>query len=434
MKSVDIKFKRLLMESVDSISHSFKNHIEEQRAPHYFLAVSGGCDSMVLMDLFHKQKKPFSILHVNYQLRGTNSTMDAELVRNTCLKHDIPYHELKHDLSIDLAKGGNLQQLAREVRYNFFKSFLSQTPKALICLAHHKNDQEENFWIAMSRGGGLRAMAGMKTIEGSYLRPLLEFTKKELMAYAIQNKVEWREDASNKKNIYTRNIWRNILIPELIEEHPSLSDSIALLQKGLAVQVTADRKLTCKLIPRSPRDFQLSWNTLSKLHSNQWIELLDQLKVPKGLALSILNLSKGENGKKVILKSQESPYQSVWKNEQGLLFEYANKKNKTAPSFKESIKEALPKVFSKKEIYLNPEKISGELSVRKWKTGDRLCPIGMMGSKLVSDILKDAKTPTHQRKDVWVLEDEEKIISLVNYCIDTRCVAKKAPCLCIEFR
>ena len=219
-----------------------------------------------------------------------------------------------------------------------------------------------------------------------------------------------------------------------MEEHPSLSKSIELLQKGFAVQVAADRKLTYELIPSAPKDFHLTLDTVAKLHSNQWIELLDQLQVPKGLALSILNLSKGENGKKIILKSQGSPYQAVWKNEKGWLFEYTNEKNIPAPSFKVAIKETLPKVFCKKEIYLNPEKIAGELSVRKWKTGDRLYPIGMNGSKLVSDILKDAKTPTHERKNVWVLEDEEKIISLVNYCIDARCIAKKAPCVRIEFK
>ncbi|MEJ6588897.1 MAG: tRNA lysidine(34) synthetase TilS [Crocinitomicaceae bacterium] len=422
------------MGSVGNIKKGFSKHLRQHNAPHYFLAVSGGCDSMVLMDLFQKQKKSFSVLHVNYQLRGDSSQMDASLVRQACLIGDIPFYELNHDLSIDLAQGGNLQQLAREVRYHFFKSFLSKKPKALICLAHHKNDQEESFWMSMSRGGGLRAMAGMKVMEGSYFRPLLEFTKKELMAYAIQSKIEWREDASNKKNIYTRNIWRNILIPGLIDKHPTLSKSVELLQRGFAVQVAEDRKLTHKLIPSTPKDFELNLNTVATLNSNQWIELLDQLQIPKALALSILELAKGVNGKKIIIKSKDSPYQAVWKNEQGWLFECNNKDTMAIPSFEIALTKSVPKAFNKNEIYLDPEKITGEISVRKWKHGDRIHPIGIHGSKLVSDILKDAKIPFHKREDVWIIEDEEKPISLLGHVIDRRALAFKSPCILLKFQ
>ena len=421
------------MELADNIEASFTELLNKHDAKHYYIAISGGCDSMVMLYLFQKQARSFSVLHVNYKLRGAESDEDEDFVRIICKSNSIPFQVLSHELSNDLKDGGNLQNIAREVRYDFFKTNLAKHESAILCLAHHKDDQEENFWMAMARGGGLRAMAGMKTFESPYLRPFLDHTKADLITYANEKKIRWREDLSNQSNKYTRNIWRNVLLPQLKSKIPKISESVELLQKHFNKQVSHDRKVSSSHIPSTSNDFEISTNDLSSMNSNQWIEFLDQMNIGKNLALALLELLNGENGKKIFLDSEASNYRMVWKRENSLYFESKEHASSPTPVFKIVTIDSLPNRFDKAELYLDPKKIKGNLSVRKWKNGDRMRPIGLKGSKLVADILKDDKTYSSSKRNQWVLVDEEKIISLIGFRIDQRAIANKAPCLKVVF-
>lgn len=421
------------MESVVNIEASFAKVLNKHKAEHYLLGVSGGCDSMAMLSLFQKQKKSFSVLHVNYNLRVPESDKDEALVRSYCATNSIPFQVLNYPLAEDLKNGGNLQNIARKVRYNFFNSHLSKHESAILCLAHHKNDQEESFWMAMARGGGLRAMAGMKAFEQPILRPFLKHTKLALLNYAKVQKIKWREDLSNQSNKYTRNVWRNVLIPQLKTNNSEVSAAVELLQNHFSSQSIRDSKRVQILIPNDVQNFELSANEVAQLHSNEWIELLDQLNIKKSLALQILSLYQSENGKKIILDNSLCAYAFVWKTSTGLLFEAKKNETKETPLFTVLSCEKLPKVFNKSLLYLDESKIEGTISVRKWKLGDRIYPIGIKGSKLVSDILKDAKVPLHERDNIWLLIDGRKILSLIGYVIDRRAVSVKAPCLKISF-
>ena len=421
------------MELVDNIESSFYHLLSNHNAEHYYLAVSGGCDSMVMLSLFKKQKRPFTVLHVNYHLRGEESDGDEAFVRQFCEDNSIPFYVLSHKLSSDLKDGGNLQNLARKVRYDFFKSYLSKHESAILCLAHHQDDQEEGFWMAMARGGGLRAMSGMNTFKKPFLRPFLKHRKIEILNYARVQNIKWREDLSNQSNKYTRNIWRNVLLPELKAKFTHISSSVELLQKHFDEQANHDRKASRLLIPSTFQDFEITREELIRLNSNQWIEFLDQMNIRKNLALPIIELLNGENGKKIFLDSNDNNYRAVWKRENSLYFEIKAQTSSPPPVFTTSIIDSLPDKFSKKELYLDPNKIKGNLSVRRWQNGDRMCPIGLKGSKLVADILKDDKAHASNKSTHWVLVDEEKIISLIGYRIDQRAIANEAPCLRLLF-
>ena len=421
------------MELVDNIESSFYHLLRNHNAEHYYLAVSGGCDSMVMLSLFKKQKRPFTVLHVNYHLRGEESDGDEAFVRQFCEDNSIPFYVLSHKLSSDLKDGGNLQNLARKVRYDFFKSYLSKHESAILCLAHHQDDQEEGFWMAMARGGGLRAMSGMNTFKKPFLRPFLKHRKIEILNYARVQNIKWREDLSNQSNKYTRNIWRNVLLPELKAKFTHISSSVELLQKHFDEQANHDRKASRLLIPSTFQDFEITREELIRLNSNQWIEFLDQMNIRKNLALPIIELLNGENGKKIFLDSNDNNYGAVWKRENSLYFEIKAQTSSPPPVFTTRIIDSLPGKFSKRELYLDPNKIKGNLSVRRWQNGDRMCPIGLKGSKLVADILKDDKAHASDKSTHWVLVDEEKIISLIGYRIDQRAIANEAPCLRLLF-
>lgn len=421
------------MALVDNIESSFNHLLSNYNAEYYYLAVSGGCDSMVMLSLFQKQKRPFTVLHVNYHLRGEESDGDEAIVRQFCEDHSIPFYVLSHELSKDLEDGGNLQSLARDVRYDFFKSYLSKHESAILCLAHHQDDQEETFWMAMARGGGIRAMSGMKTVEKPFLRPFLKHRKIEILNYARVQNIKWREDLSNQSNKYTRNIWRNVLLPELKAKFTHISSSVELLQDHFDEQADHDRQVSRLLIPSTFQDFEITKEELSRLHSNQWIEFLDQMNIRKNLALPIIDLLNGENGKKIFLDSMDNGYKAVWKRENSLYFEIKTQTPSLPPVFNTFMIDSLPNKFSKTELYLDLNKIKGNLSVRRWQYGDRMCPIGLKGSKLVADILKDDKAHASDKSKHWVLVDEEKIISLIGYRIDQRALANKAPCLKLVF-
>ncbi|MBG38486.1 MAG: tRNA lysidine(34) synthetase TilS [Cryomorphaceae bacterium] len=417
------------MELVANLQASFARTLRKYNAEHYYLAVSGGCDSMVLLSLFQEQDKHFTVLHVNYNLRGEESDKDETLLRDYCKIKSIPIYVLNYDLSADLKDGGNMQSTARKIRYDFFKTFLSKHKTSMLCLGHHKDDQEESFWLSMARGGGLRAMAGMNTFNTPFLRPFLNYTKEELVSYALAQKIIWREDQSNQSNKYARNIWRNILLPQLKVKIPDISESVEILQRHFKQQVKYDRKLSRSYIPYPAQDFEIRASDLSCMNSNQWIEFLDQMNIGKNLAFPLLNLMGSENGKKIILNSEDSNYQTVWKRENGLYFELKDQPPSLPPFFYSYIVDSFPKEFSKTELYLNPKKLKGILSIRKWENGDRMLPVGLKGSKLISDILKDDKAVASNKSKHWVLVDEEKIISLLGYRIDQRSIADGAPCL-----
>lgn len=176
----------------------------------------------------------------------------------------------------------------------------------------------------------------------------------------------------------------------------------------------------------------MTFKKISTLNSTQWIELLDLLYIPKSLALAILNLHSGPNGKRINFTSEKSHYSVVWKEKNHLVFGGKLQTLKPIPKFKKYAIDLLPETFSKSVLFLDETKIKGQLKIRNTAQGDRLQPIGIKGSKLVSQILKDAKVPLVKRKDICVLVDDEKIISVVNYAIDKRALASSTPCICIE--
>lgn len=420
------------MELQDKIETVFISELKKVNAPHYFIAVSGGCDSMVLLSLFNKYNIACSVLHVNYNSRGIDSKLDAKIVREFCEFNNIDFHLHECDLKAAIKNGGNLQNIARQIRYSYFQKHLEKRPLSVLCLAHHGNDQLESFWLAMARSGGIRAMAGMQIYTHPYFRPLLALNKQEIYDYASRIQLKWREDLSNTKNAYHRNIWRNILIPQLELLFPRLNDEVQNLQQIFRRQTNDDRKVVKRLLPSRPQDFHLSFKALAQLNSTQWIEFLDVLAIPKSLAISILKLTDSPNGKKVFIESVKTDYNVIWKESERLFFQTKSKKW-VPPKFKEYMVTVLPKRFSKSRIFIEKSKIKGCISLRTTETGDRINPIGINGSKLVSNILKDAKVPRSKRKNIWLLVDEEKILAVVDYAIDKRAIARTAPCLCIEF-
>jgi tRNA(Ile)-lysidine synthase len=182
-----------------------------------FIACSGGVDSIVLTHLLAKQHLPITVLHCNFNLRGAESNLDEDFVRLFCEENKISFDTISFDtLAIKSTKKIAIQELARELRYNWFQTKLNSTPNSIVCTAHHKDDNREQFLLRLLSSGKLVDLSGIPLQREGYYRPLLTYSKAEIIAYAEKEKLTWREDASNVENKYTRNSIRNQLIPELL--------------------------------------------------------------------------------------------------------------------------------------------------------------------------------------------------------------------------
>lgn len=387
----------------------------------FIIACSGGVDSLSLLHLLHHKKYSIEVAHVNYQLRGIDSDLDQQIISEYCEKNKIPFHLKKIDLGSELAKhGGNLQDKARNIRFKFFQDLTENTNKKIL-LAHHLEDQIETFFINLANNGSLLGMSSMLSVNGDVLRPFLLCSKEEIKQYAQENKLLWREDISNSKNDYQRNKLRNEFIPSMLAKFPELPESVLTIinvfqenQRSIAEKISPLAKEIKKSSKISIQDY-LNLNSLEK-H-----ELFRQLMLPYGVIIELDKLSKSQKGKKINLIHMQ--YQSIVKDE--LFFILDKYEISKIPKLIIEKVNSLPKIFDKQTIYLDPSKIKGELILRKWQIGDRIKPIGMQGSKLISDIITDAKISSSSKKNQFVLCDDEKIICCINHAISREAIASE---------
>lgn len=207
---------------------------EMQNQATVFVACSGGIDSMVLVHMLKNLELPISVLHCNFQLRGQDSDDDEDFVKTYCANEQLQVFIKRFDTKA-LLKNENqsIQELARNLRYSWFDEILDSHPDAVVCTAHHADDNEEQIWLRLLSSGRLLDLGGIPAQRNQYLRPLLRLSKTELKVYAEQNKLIWREDSSNAKTDYTRNKIRLALKPLLHEIDPRHSIAIRTLSEEI---------------------------------------------------------------------------------------------------------------------------------------------------------------------------------------------------------
>ncbi len=201
-------------------------------------AVSGGIDSMVMLDLLCRLSPSMNLsiiaAHVNYKLRGRESNADEALVKKAALRYGIPLETA----SLKPPKGKNLQDAARRLRYDFFSQLAEKHGASAICLAHHAGDQAETVLLHLLRGSGLTGLRGMAFMSMQagvrIVRPLLDAARSDIALYAKERRIAFREDRTNAKIKYRRNSVRHRLIPLLREFNPRIEDTLSQTALRLA--------------------------------------------------------------------------------------------------------------------------------------------------------------------------------------------------------
>lgn len=371
-----------------------------------YLACSGGVDSMVLLDLLAPFCKNGILLHVNYQLRGADSDSDEQRVREAAQQYNWKVDILRFDLKQDLEQhGGNLQEKARNIRYEWFAKKLGN--EGFLLLAHHADDQIETFYQHLARKSGIRGLACMKERDGRLLRPLLTYSKTDLYHYAKKRQLQWNEDLSNLENKYARNKLRNTFLPFLYDKMPELKESILLLISQFQNRL---EEIECEVKPIFEsllKDGFLSIDVLESLSSEQKHELWRNLGFNPAQYEQIQQVAESQKGKRV-----ESTQYALIREKNGLSL-HMKASATYSYDFSIDVVPELPTVYDKMSIYLDADKIVGELRLRPWQIGDRISPLGMSGSKLISDVLTEAGVPNAMRSQQLVLHDE----NCIHWCV-----------------
>lgn len=409
------------MEKIEQHISTFLAPFKESR---HIVACSGGVDSMVLLHLLKKSNFTVEAAHVNYHFRDKDSDLDQALVEEFCTQNNIPFHLHDSQLKDQLESGGNLQSLAREERYTFFHKLRGNDSNTFIHLAHHLDDQIETFYLNLARQAGVMGLASMLDLKGAIIRPLLNFSKKEIIDYASQHSIEWREDISNQSLKYSRNKLRNEIIPFLKEQLPELEESVLTLvhqfQKKQIELSHIIQPITQAIQTTSELDFN-TWNTLDEYER---IELMRQLELPFSTIESLDKLT--QKGKQVHL--QQANWEFITRETNHFSFLKLVNQSSLPQLVIEEVHE-LPNTFSLNEIYLDSDKINGNLKLRPWKNSDRIKPVGMSGSRLVSDIISDAKLSTSEKRNVLIVEDDTSIHWVVGLKVGRQAIAFEVPCL-----
>ena len=234
---------------IDKVLNTIKKYHLIETGDILVLGVSGGPDSMTMIDILLKIKQTkqiafhFVVAHVNHMIRE-EAIEDEEYVKNYCIKNDIQFY----GKSIDVQKIANTNKISteeagRNARYEFFDEVLQKINGNKIAIAHNKNDKVETMIMNELRGCGIQGLKGIEPSRGKYIRPLIECERKEIEEYCKENHINPRIDKTNFENIYTRNKIRNIVIPYIEQEfNPNIIETMDRLSNLIVEQETYIQK------------------------------------------------------------------------------------------------------------------------------------------------------------------------------------------------
>ncbi|MDR2733094.1 MAG: tRNA lysidine(34) synthetase TilS [Spirochaetota bacterium] len=252
---------------MDAIAAKLSEYLREYGLPKsgesVLVACSGGADSLALLLLLHEQSAMLGIrlgcAHYDHGFRGAESREDLDFVHARAAALGIPFHAESADLSAVLAReGGNAQDLARRMRYTFLERVRERAGYDRIALAHTADDQAETVLYKFLRGASISALAGMPSHNGRVIRPLFFAQRSEVEAYLRARNQSWREDSSNKKLIYRRNLLRLQVMPELERHFPGLRRHLDELASEAAAWARDMDSLASRMEVRSEED-GVSW-------------------------------------------------------------------------------------------------------------------------------------------------------------------------------
>ncbi|CEN36667.1 tRNA lysidine(34) synthetase TilS [Capnocytophaga cynodegmi] len=423
------------------------------------VAISGGVDSMVLATLFYQLNYDIVLAHCNFQLRGEESDQDEVFVRNFGENLAVKTIVKRFDTSQFSAESKlNTQLSARKLRYDWFYEIASENQCDYIATAHHADDNLETFIINLSRGSGLDGLLGIPQKNGKIIRPMLLFSREEILEFAKQNSIHWREDSSNQTEKYVRNKIRHTIIPVLKEIHPTFLENFKETQHYLSQSSQFIEENIQKIKEQcfEEREYQ----TIIRLEPLRNVSDIDfvlhKLFYPYNFR-NIPDLKKmlyAESGKQLfspthnLISSRDylvlmktSPKNKELEDE-GIIFLVSENHFDRKDTIKLSISDmrsylSLEMTILKRDInhffdleqlknennevaYFDYDTLQFPLMFRHKKEGDFFYPIGMQQKKKLSKFYIDEKYSLFDKDQQWLLCSQENIAWVIGKRMDNR--------------
>ena len=444
---------------------AFKKHLKTNlpflKNKKILVAISGGIDSIVLAHLLYKLDYDISLAHCNFSLRGKESNKDEDFVVEFGKKLQVPTHTIKFDTENYATENRiSTQMAARELRYNWFSKILTENNLDYITTAHQKDDVIETVLINITRGTGLDGLTGIPEINGNIVRPMIHFTRNEILIYATQKKLAWREDSSNSSIKYVRNKIRHKVVPFLKEINPNLLDTFSKTLENFknsqeiikdCVQNVRDKTMTIV-----NNDFHYNIEELKKLNNpkiylyellkdfgfTEWEDVADLLDAQSGKQVFSKTHRLLKNRTVIIVSelfNTETPIEIeipintlVIENPIALTFEKIDipfdTKNHGNKVFSELF------TTEKDTISIDFDKLKFPLILRKWQKGDFFFPIGLQGKKKLSKFFKDEKLSLIDKENTWLLCSENEIVWVIGKRLDNRFKITKTTCAILKIK
>ena len=416
---------------------AFKKHI----AAHFpaladqkiLVACSGGLDSIVLLHLLQKIGLTLGVAHCNFKLRGAHSDADLSFVETIAGNLGVPVFTTVFDTkTYAKTQGVSTQVAARELRYEWFYSTARANGYDRIATGHHADDDLETFFINLSRVTGLRGLTGITSNTEQLIRPLLPFSRAQIMQFAKKEGLFWREDSSNSTRDYLRNKLRLDVIPafkgvnktvlqnfQQTQQH--LKESQALLEDYITL-------VTKLVVSHTDAGYEIDSKQLQALPNTN--TLLFELLYPYGFTdfKAIASILESEVGKKVLSKQyvlhKDRNHLVLTTREQVVDSRVycidAKQQSCTIPIKLNFTKVAQVGEHEPHSLYVDAAKLTYPLKVRAWRLDDVFHPFGMKGKKKLTKFFKDEKLSLLSKNSVWVLESGDEIVWVIGLRADER--------------
>jgi tRNA(Ile)-lysidine synthase len=442
----------LLQRFIDNI----RNENLFQRNDRLLLAVSGGVDSVGLCELCSQAGFNFDIAHCNFQLRGEESERDEAFVQSLgdiysakvfIKKFDTEKYAEERKISIQVG--------ARELRYEWFEELITTIAddqqlttgkeySTFLLTAHHANDNIETLLMNFFKGTGIKGLQGILPKQRKIIRPLLFAKKEEMLSFAGENNLLFVDDSSNISDKYTRNYFRNQLIPSIQKVFPEVEENLLNnIEKFRDTKILYQQAIHLhkkKLLEYKGNEIYIPVLKLLKAEPLKTIiyEIIKEYGFTAHQTDEVIHLLKSESGKYIsssahrIIKDRKwiiiSPHNTreafnivIDKNDKNIVFENGQLE------IKEFEKTDILLSSENSIAMLDAEAIIFPLLLRKWKQGDYFYPLGMQnlpagrpGKKKLSRFFIDQKMSLAEKEKVWVIESNKRIIWIVDKRIDDR--------------
>ncbi len=415
----------LILEFKQHIAKNFPYLLEQK----CLVACSGGLDSVVLTHLMKSLNPTLGLAHCNFSLRGKESDGDEMFVIGLAKYIGVPVYAETFDTELFAKTNGvSTQMAARTLRYEWFGEIMENFKYDYLLTAHHLDDDLETFFINLSRGTGISGLTGIPPKNGNIIRPLLPFSREQILTYAESNNLKWREDSSNQKPDYLRNNIRLRVLPKFKEINDSvlrnfkttqknlqasrslIEDYMALIYNLAVVKDGAIYRINIQKLREIPNTEALLYELLHGFGFTEWNDISSLLFAQTGKQLFSITHTLLKNRDELLLKKIDSTEvgEEFLVSEEGIDFPIELKINLV-----EEIGDT-----GKDTIYVAAEKLKFPLKLRKWREGDSFRPFGLNGKKKVSKFFKDEKLSRIEKERIWLLLSDGRIVWIVGFRMD----------------